>query len=111
MNRNKKNLSGTSGFLAVFGKSDKAKVLNFFLENKIFRHTVEETHKATGISTKKLEKIFRFFFRIGILDFNSLDKSQFYTFGENDLTKYLIMIDGAITRFDADLNSELKELV
>lgn len=96
MYRNKKNIVGTSSFLNVFGDSDKARVLDFFIENKMFEYSFEEAHKATGINEERLEEIFKVFFEFGILAFISNDKGQFYALADNDIAKSLLSLDNEL---------------
>lgn len=103
MNRNKKNIAGTSAFLNVFGDSDKAKVLDFFIENKIFEYTIEETVKATSIQKEKVEEIISLFFEMGILAYISSSKGQFYTLTDTDLAKSLLSVDNELTESNTRL--------
>ena len=103
MNRNNKNINGTSAFLNVFGKSDKVKVLDFFIENKIFEYTIYEIIKATNTQEEKINEIIDLFFDLGILKYVSSDKGQFYTLADNDLVKALLSVDNNLTESNTRL--------
>lgn len=111
LDRNKKNLSGTSSFLNVFGKSNKAKILDFFIENNLVCYSIEEISNSVYVNCEYTKEITESFVKINILEECKFQGIVCYRLQINDLTMLLKILNNTITRFDADLNSELKELV
>lgn len=103
MYRNKKNIVGTSGFLNVFGDSDKAKVLDFFIENNVGCYEIKEVSAATNVSEREIEKIIKYFVKLAIVEKHGTQTMDLFLFSTNDLTRHLLILDNTITRINADL--------
>lgn len=89
-----------SNFLKLFGETDKSRVLDFFIENKVFCYTIQELSEGICISEEKVEKIVEYFVEIGVL---KIKNANFLELTNNEIVLKLFLMENHLNEICADI--------
>lgn len=100
-------------FTDTIGSSPKARVLDFFLDNRLFDYSKSEVAEATSVSRVTLDKIWD-----ELIDFEILKKirvvgraTMYQLNKDSPIVKQLIKLDLAIMRWYAENRVEDEEVM
>ena len=84
----------------VFGNSPLIKIIDFFLDNKLFDFSKEEIARGTGISKMTLYKYFDILIKLGILkESRKIGRATLYKLNlKNPIVKKLIEVEDFLIR-------------